>query len=242
MYKHRDLDAAAREVRAMMSRLPVAAGARVLDLCCGMGRHALTLAELGYEVSGFDLSPVLLKQACALDERQAVEWVRGDMRELPFADGEFDAVVNFFTSFGYFAEDVENQQVLTELARVLRTGGAFLIDFLNPLYVQKNLVPLSERIEGDVRIVERRRIDAGFVKKNIQIFADEHAGDKALTTAVHQVRAYEECVKLYTLHDFERMLNGTGLQLEQCFGHYDGTPYDPEHSPRLLMIGRKDLV
>ena len=168
VYKHRDLQGAYHEVKKMIDWLGLKQAAEVLDLCCGMGRHSMALAEFGYDVTGVDLSEVLLNEAVKLDEGKQVTWLRGDMREVPL-DRQYDAVVNLFTSFGYFDEDEQNEKVLHEIHRLLKEGGRFIIDFLNPVYVQTNLVPQSERMEEDLLIREARAIEDGFVRKRIVI-------------------------------------------------------------------------
>ncbi len=228
VYQHRDYTGAAREVHAMSQWLNLQAGARVLDLCCGMGRHSLALEQLGYELTGVDLSQALLDTAREADTERRVRWIKGDMRQVPLAE-QFDAVVNLFTSFGYFDEDEQNVRVLREIDRLLLPEGRFLIDYLNPSYVRHNLVPASERMCGDTRVMEARKIEDGFVRKHIRIVG----GDG-------RVRDYMEQVRLYELADFERMLDGhTALAIDRVYGAYDGSAYCRTESPRIIMIGTK---
>jgi ubiquinone/menaquinone biosynthesis C-methylase UbiE len=227
VYKHRDLQGAAREVRRMMDWLHLPAGAEVLDLCCGMGRHSLALTELGLKVTGVDLSEVLLEEARKLDAQAQVTWVRGDMRQVPL-NRIFDAVVNLFTSFGYFENDDENAQVLREIDRLLAPGGRFIIDYMNPSYVIRNLVPASERMEGNERIEERRSIEQGFVRKRIVIEG-----------ADTPQRSYLEQVKLYSLDQMKRMAATASLRVDQVYGGYDGSVYDEQTSERMILVGGK---
>lgn len=225
VYKHRNMEKAEQEVKAMIDWLELPKGARVLDLCCGMGRHSLALARFGYDVTGIDLSDVLLAEARKKDEKDEVRWIRGDMRELPF-DREFDAVVNLFTSFGYFDREEDNARVIFELARVLKPGGRFVIDFLNPNQVRANLVPESMRTTEGYRIRETRWIEGGFVKKRIGV-ADPEGAE----------RTYLEQVRLYEREDFERMLGAAGLLIDEVLGDYERRAYGAE-SPRLILRGR----
>jgi len=228
VYKHRDWEHAVREVRSMMGLLELAAGSEVLDVGCGMGRHALALADMGYRVTGVDLSETLLRHAAARDADGQVTWLQGDMRKLPLPDGSFAATVNFFTSFGYFATEEENTQVLRELRRVLKPGGKFLIDFLNPVHVADHLVPYSERMDEETgwTIQESREIEGGAVVKRIRIA--EPDGTE---------RTYTERVRLYAREWFEESLKRAGLRLEKVFGDYDGAAYDKDRSARLIVTG-----
>lgn len=230
VYNYRDEQGAAHEVHEMISWLKLESGTKVLDLCCGMGRHSLSLAEKGYEVTGMDLSDVLLDEAKQADGSENVNWVQGDMRELPLADEEFGAVVNLFTSFGYFKEDAEHVRVLKEIRRVLRPGGRFIVDFMNPPHVKRHLKPYSEREEDGLKIEERRTIEDGFVKKHITIIPQSEDGG--------EVREYDERVKLYTLETFTKMLEEAGLELDEVRGSYDEKRYEKD-SPRMIFVGKR---
>ncbi|MED4959014.1 methyltransferase domain-containing protein [Paenibacillus macerans] len=235
VYKHRDQWGARREAEKLIFWLNLPPGAKVLDLCCGMGRHSLAFAEAGYEVTGVDLSEVLLREAKRNDAKRIVRWVRADMRNLPLAGG-FDAVVNLFTSFGYFHDDHEHIQVLREVARMLKPGGRFVIDYLNPAYTAAHLVPRSERMDEGQLITERRVIEGGYVKKHITITKENGPGAGADGA---WAREYMERIKLYSKEEFSVMLEEAGLVLEQIHGDYGEDGYDPETSPRMILAGSR---
>lgn len=226
VYRHRDFGGARHEVDKMLKWLALPQGAEILDLCCGMGRHSLALSEAGYKVTGVDLSEVLLREARSQTGAGEVTWIRSDMRQLPLGGG-FDAVVNLFTSFGYFEEDEEQIKVLREIHRMLKPGGKFIIDFLNPAYVIRHLVPRSTREDGETLIDESRRIENGYVKKDIVLTGK--TGGKP--------RRYHERVKLYSLETFSAMIAAAGLQLEAVYGSYDEGDYVAQHSPRMIFRG-----
>ncbi|MGG1517029.1 class I SAM-dependent methyltransferase [Paenibacillus oryzisoli] len=228
VYNHRNGEQAAREVAQMLKWLRLPQQAKVLDLCCGMGRHSLNLAALGFDVTGLDLSEALLKEARASDTFSQVHWIHGDMRCIPSTSLTFDAVVNLFTSFGYFEQDEENRKVLLEMDRVLKPRTKWIIDYLNPDVVVSGLVPLSERKSNGLMIHETRLVEGGMVKKKIAVYEEESAP-----------RHYIEKVKLYTLADFQRMLRGTSLVIDQVFGDYTGSTYVTSVSPRMILVGNK---
>ncbi|MFH5182183.1 class I SAM-dependent methyltransferase [Paenibacillus sp. TAB 01] len=228
VYKHRDLQGAYEEVKRMIEWLRLPEGSEVLDLCCGMGRHSMALYDFGYKVTGVDLSGVLLAEAHKLDKAGHVRWLQGDMREVPLTE-TFDAVVNLFTSFGYFDADEENERVLREIQRLLKPGqGKFIIDYMNPEYVKAHLVPYSSRSEGSCTIEEKRRIEDGCVRKTIVIQEPES-----------DARTYSEQVKLYGKEEFVRMLERAGLEVTQVYGDYHASEYDPAESKRMIFVGHR---
>jgi len=109
----------------------VAPGARVLDAPCGHGRLAVRMAERGLRVTGVDRSTAFLEVARhdAAARGVDLELHEGDLRALP-VEGPYDAVVCWFTSFGYF-DDVGNLAQLRECRRVLRPGGVLLVETLS---------------------------------------------------------------------------------------------------------------
>jgi SAM-dependent methyltransferase len=123
---HSDDDAA-----EIVGRLDLPPGSRILDAPCGPGRIARRLAAAGFDVTGVDLSAayLALAQAEPAGPGGRLEYVRGDLRQLP-DPGPFDAVVCWFTSFGYY-DDADCRRVLDEFHRVLRPGGTVVIETMH---------------------------------------------------------------------------------------------------------------
>ncbi|MFA4134500.1 MULTISPECIES: bifunctional 2-polyprenyl-6-hydroxyphenol methylase/3-demethylubiquinol 3-O-methyltransferase UbiG [Brevibacillus] len=228
VYRHRDDSAADGEIANLLERLPVKDTGRVLDLCCGSGRHSRALARRGYEVVGVDLSPVLLQLAEEQNTYPQLSFARCDMRDIPFHE-EFDIVVNLFTSFGYFSTDEENANVIRNMAQALKTKGEVVIDFLNAAYVIDNLVPHSTKEVSGMLIKEERWVQDGFVKKRILI-SDESSNEP---------REYMEQVRLFSAEQMIAMLTEAGFEKIQVFGNYLFEEYVAHESPRMIFYAVK---
>ncbi len=224
LYPHRDAQDAAEAVRLIASVAPLAER-EVFDLACGPGRHAQLMRQAGARVTGLDLSMPLLRRAIRVTT-PPLAVVRGDMRVLPFRDGAFDVVVNLFTSFGYFATDEQHDAVLCDVARVLRPGGTFVIDFLNADHVRAELVPKEERLVTNQRVaIERHLADnERFVVKEMHLVDDG--------------RRFLERVRLYSPSELETMLDSAGLAVCERFGDYNGAPLTVQ-SPRAFLVAKR---
>ena len=222
----------AAEVNAVVDRLGLPPGARLLDLCCGQGRHAVPLARLGYRVTGLDLSRRLLARAAGLagGQGQRVGLVEADMRRLPFADASFDAVLNLFNAFGYLEDDAQDELVLAEVARVLRPGGRFLQELAN-----------REALVRGWRDSEVARHDDGLLVLQERAFDLRTSRDVVRYTLVDAdgPRATREAsIRLYTLTELEAMLGRAGLELLEVFGDLDAGPLELDSSFVVTLSGR----
>lgn len=225
LYPHRDLASARCEAAFALDHLP-RNPRPLLDLCCGSGRHAQPLAEAGVPSVGLDYSAPQLELARRRDRHPQL--VRGDMRALPFPDGSFAAVVNFFTSFGYFIREMENVAVVAEIERVLRNGGAFLCDTFGRDYVLARLVSEERRSCGEKEYRIRRSWNPGTrrLEKEIEVRREG------------STEIFRESVRAYTAEELVALLENTGLSVEATWGGFDEAPVSPE-SPRLIVLARK---
>jgi SAM-dependent methyltransferase len=225
LYPHRDEDDARRAVALIRTVVTWENDDRILDLACGPGRHAAELARWGGRVIGFDLSRAMLRRA---RERTTAGLVRGDMRALPFREGSFALAVNLFTSFGYFRDDEEHRRVIKQVVATLRSGGHFVLDYLNAEHVRRTL-KLTEQTKGFGRdVLVTRRIDGAnrFVIKEIEL-RDEG-------------RRFEERVRLYEAEELVGLLSDAGLRIVARFGNYDGaaTREGPD-APRVILVATR---
>ena len=185
------------------------------------------LARITRHATGLDYSRPLLQQARrALGGR--AQLVRADMRAVPFVRA-FDAVTNFFTSFGYFQNDSENMQVITETARALKPGGRIFIDYVNPAFVRDTLDPHTARRAGDFEIEECRWIDdaANRINKSTRISRNGVL-----------VQELAESVRLYEKDELLSFLDRAGLTCDATFGNYTAAPIGPSE-PRMIVKATK---
>ena len=101
-------DRTAGEVDFLVEAMALAPGARVLDSCCGEGRHSRELARRGFRTVGVDQSAESLERA--RQSARDLPFHHLDLRAMPF-EHEFDAAINLFTAFGYMSDE-DNQTAM----------------------------------------------------------------------------------------------------------------------------------
>ena len=149
------------EVERILELLELEPGAEILDCPCGHGRISNALAERGFRVTGLDTTELFLERARedAAARGVEVEYLHGDMRELPWRE-RFDGLVNWFTSFGYFSDE-ENKAVLRGFHDTLRHGGRLVLETQNVSRIMLAPQPIhvvGER-DGDL-MIDRWELDA----------------------------------------------------------------------------------
>ena len=224
----RDPEGTELEVSFLAERIP--AGSRVLDLACGTGRVAIPLARRGYTVAGLDISQRSLD--VARRDGPELDLRHGDMRELPWDDASFDAVVNIWTAFGYFPTQAEDERALAEVVRVLEPGGIFVLDTVNQAALLRRFEPRSwSELGSGTVLLERRDYDVltGRVQAHWS-FVDAR-GRRELSFD-HRV---------YTIAEYGELLARAGLRVVDVFGDFDGVPASVD-TWRALIVSQRDAA
>lgn len=193
------------EADAAVAALGLAPEQRVLDLCCGQGRHALELVRRDFRhVCGLDQSAHLIGEAKAAAAREelAVDFREGDARELPYADDAFDAVLLMGNSFGYFAAAADDRAMLGEVRRVLRDGGRVLLDLTDAAHLRARYEPRSwEWIDEDHFACRERTLDGDrLVTREVVT----HVGRGVIADQFYAERLYDRA-------DLHRLLRAGGF-------------------------------
>ena len=221
LYKERNF----REAQIFMDNLTfylnMDEGSKVLDLACGKGRHSIYLNQLGYDVLGVDLS----ENSIAVANKNANDTLHfkvHDMRQ-PFED-KYDAILNMFTSFGYFENDEDNLKTLISIKESLSEYGFGVIDFMNVNNVIPNLVPDEIKIVDEIEFHIKRYHSDGYIFKEIDFEAN------------NEKFHFTEKVRAFTLKDFQTLMDEAGIDLLDTFGDYKLKKFHKLDSERLIMI------
>ena len=226
MFTPETWEAAPEQVDRMETLLGVEPGARVLDLCCGPGRHSLELARRGYVVTGVDRTAEYLRRARRKARREglSVEFVKADMREF-VRPGAFDAVANMFSAFGYFRDPEDDARVLRNVGESLRPGGRLLIDVVGKEVLARIFLPRNwDEQDGVLYLQERQVTEDWSWIENRWIAID--------ATGRHETQVSH---RVYSAVELRRLLVECGFAEVRVFGDLAGAPYDHK-ATRLVAL------
>lgn len=221
LYKNRDDSEAKRFMDRLTQHLSIQKEETILDLACGKGRHSVYLNSLGYKVTGVDLSKNSIDYAKKY-ENERLQFAIHDMTT-PYAE-KFDFIFNLFTSFGYFENEIDNQNTISSIKKALKPNGIGVIDFLNADYVIENLVPKENKTIEGIHFKINRFVENGFIIKQIN-FVDGG-----------QEFSFQEKVKAIRINDFESYFEKAGLTLLETYGDYQLSTFKKTNSKRLILI------
>jgi SAM-dependent methyltransferase len=216
-----------QEVEGLWASLALTSGASLLDIGCGHGRYAVAFRQRRAEITGLDLSAALLRRAqqVAGECGVYVNWVRGEMRQLPFREAHFRAAL-LFDAFGFFEQEVEDDLVLHELLRVLAPGGRAALKVVNAEPILTDF-RATDRVERDGTIVE---ISRTLTDSPIRLV------EKVLIRGLQGTGSYERRQRLYRGTELCATLKRAGFVVLGLFSSFSGAPFDAASSGTMVVI------
>lgn len=234
-----------KEVDFIIKSAKLRPAEKILDLACGHGRHSIELSSRGFSrITGLDYSTIFIQKARADADKAkvAVEFLEGDMRNLPFTE-KYDVVLSLFTSFGYF-EDKQNQAVLGQMAKVLKLGGRLLLDVMSAEAVINRFVSegIKDEATGKLKI-SREASMGGRTVNETEIFDT----DKQV---IHNHREwlqgtkkeeYDYWLHVYTKEQYQKMLHNAGFHINSLTSEedYKNKPKNAPQKQRIIILAKK---
>jgi SAM-dependent methyltransferase len=208
----------------------LSAGAKILDLCCGPGRHALELARRGFTVTAVDRTRAYLDKARALaigEGLTSVTFVLQDMRAYR-QPAAFDLVVNLYTSFGYFDDPEDDRQVMRNIHESLRPGGSLVLDVLGKEVLAARFRPRDWSEDNGSLFLEERVLSRDWSWIDTRWIRIDAAGRTEFRLS-H---------RLYSAAELQALATEAGFRSVRAYGSLDGAPYD-HAAARLVLVAEK---
>ena len=229
LFNQQRLSSAHAEVEKIVKLLQLEKQERILDLCCGIGRHSLELSRHGFEVVGVDRTSRFIEKARQEAGRSdlGAEFIVGDMREY-CVPTSFDIVINLFGSFGYFEDPEDDRKVVENMYSSLRPGGKFLIETMGKEILASKFQERDWTEEGDLLLLSEKKVSQDWGRIKTRWIAIK--GNQRIEHSVS--------VRSYSAVELSSLLYACGFPEVQVYGDLEGIAYD-HAAKRLVVIGRK---
>ena len=218
------------EAEGLCEQLQLTSGSQAVDIGCGHGRHAISLAQSGAKVVGLDFAVALLTRAkdLAADLGVRVHWLRGDMRRLPLRSRSFAAAI-LIDAFGFFETDDQNAAALSEAVRVLVPGGRFGLKVVNggPVLAAFRRTDREER--DGVTVTISRRLGTKPARMT----------EKVTVSGVRGNGEYERHQRLYVVEELCAALERAGLAGVRVFASPTGIEFESAASNTMWAFGER---
>jgi len=224
LYKDRDFEEARNFLDKLLDEIKLQQNSLIVDLACGRGRHSVYLNQKGYRVLGLDLS----KESISFDkqfENKSLQFRVHDMKN-PIIGEKADAVVNLFTSFGYFENDEDDEKVFFSVSDALKDNGLFVLDFLNADFVKNNLISNEIVVKNNIKFNVNRKIENNRVIKEISF---QDGGENFY---------FSENVKLHSFDKLKLLAERHKFNVVNKWGDYKLNPIN-KNSPRCIILFQK---
>ena len=212
---------------------------KILDLGCGIGRHAIALAKLGYNVSGLDFSKDLIKIARDNAKKAGVKvnFFTGDMRNIKIIK-KFDVVICLFTTFGYFSKN-ENIKVLKQISKIIPNDGRVIID----MYDYKKVFEKFKKARGFLDFRNVVNINSEYKRGNIPTKDEQYFDLKSGVEYTKRTFKYKGKEYIYDLYltfyndkQYKDMLREANLEIIDRWGEFDGSAISNNTTRTIMLI------
>lgn len=216
------------QVQGILHAVPLLPGSAVLDVACGLGRHSIEFARLGFQVTGIDMNPdyVAACRARCLALGVPAQFLVADARSMQLSL-HVDLVLSLWSSFGYYGEAGDGA-ILNRMAAHMNKRGRLFLDVENADYVVRHFVAEEWHETGQELIVERRRLNV----------VEGTVSTRRIVVSSSARTEYHRVLRMYRPDELSRLLESAGLHVEEWYGDYDGSRLGPE-SKRMIAVAMK---
>lgn len=217
-----------QEVNFLEKAIPLVKKNRILDLCCGHGRHTIELAKRGHKVWGLDYSQYELRLAKAAANQASldIDFRHGDARSFRYSF-KFDVILNMFTAFGYGSRE-DDEKIIRRVGQNLKKGGKFFVDLLSLPWLWRNYKPQERKKLSSYTVIMSRTFDF-FENVNVEVRKIKYG---------NQTKTHVTKVRFYTLPELHHLFAQEGLKFVKVWGSFKGEPYGLD-SKRMIVLAKK---
>lgn len=206
---------------------------KILDCCCGVGRHDALLSNCGYEILGIDISEKQIETANKTNKNNLINYMVGDIRNYKLPYKQFNGAFCMWTSFNYFNKE-EMHSFINNVYEGLKDGAIFILDtknFTSPTQYKTYIKTLENETKKVFILVIKRVKNKMQTSKYIYFIYDKSA-QKA------DCFVDNELINIYTKTNILNIVKDKFLIID-AFGGYDASPFNKDKSDRMILVLKK---
>ncbi len=210
----------------------------VLDVPCGIGRLHRSLRRCGYDVYGLDINSNFIAEARKANPGYMDRYFLGDMRSFRLGM-QFDVVMSWFTSFGYFKAD-DDKKTLNAMASHMRSGALVILDLVNEDWYKANMTDGYLGVSKNGNFVEVEDTEAPSVVGGASQTVHSSRLYRRRGRDLVFVRDFRVPIRQYTLQGITKMLDEVGISVAYTFERMNYKRPTPASSHNFIVAGIKD--
>ena len=231
------MEEATAQVEFILHHTQLPKNAKILDLACGYGRHALLFAQKGFQVTGVDITEAYIDDAQRTAKELGLsnaQFIRSDIRDVRFRT-EFDLVLNLADgAIGYLENDRENEKIFDVIASALKPGGHHVMDIINGEYADRHFPMRNWEIGENTLALSEFEWDP---KTRIMLFGGT---DIPFGAPLPKSLVFEgDPTRLYTQAEIHRLWSTRGMCLECAYAGFSEAPASPDAIQMLLFSAKE---
>lgn len=231
MFPEETIEEAAEQIDALLELLDVPTNAQIADIPCGVGRHSIELADRGFGVTAVDATASYLETARErgrdAEIESEIEFIHEDMRDFRRRKS-FDAILNLYTSFGYFEERDDDERTAQNFYESLKPDGKLAMGLTSKEVLAGKFEKRTWNERDGKYILEEHEISDNWSWiDNRWMVVDD--GDMTEFAVSH---------RLYSAFELSELLSDVGFSDVSVYGNLEGREYD-ENAEQLVIIARK---
>lgn len=205
---------------------------KVLDCCCGVGRHAYLFAKEGFKVTGIDLSEDQIANARKIHDHSNIDYKIMDMRDFDLADKDYDMSYCMWTTYNYLSLDSDLRKFIEANYHHQKKGSILVLDSKNipRLDAHRMYHRYTEKENFKMEILINKYVFDHIQNSQYFLFIYDHDQKKFFYD--------DEFVRFYTISELNKIIDGC-YELIDIYGNFDMEEYNDKTSDRMITVMRR---
>jgi len=203
---------------------------KILDCCCGVGRHDYLLAQAGYNVTGIDISKEQINNAKKIHNHENIDYHVMDVRNFKLSNDDYDMSICMWTTYNYLSQNKDFVSFIKSNYNHQHKGSILILDSkniprLNNRRVYKRNSSINNKVE--IELIVNKYIINNIQNSQYLYFINDNG--------IKKFYFDDEFVRFYKLEEISTLVNDY-YEVSNVYGDFDFSDYDENTSNRFIVV------